>query len=96
MQNPRQVEFSLAGPYSSCLRSMLFRGKYHTLFGLNSTIKGLTEFVKPLKIECLCQVFVGSFSINFSSDILLIFGMPNKPKLGCCSLITKRFLKCFS
>lgn len=47
----RQVEFSLAGPYSSCQRSMLFRSKYHTLFGLNSTIKGLTEFVKPLKIE---------------------------------------------
>ena len=47
MQTTRQVEFSLAGPDSSCLKSMLFFGKSHLLFGLNSTLKGLTRFVNP-------------------------------------------------
>jgi len=47
IQTMRQVEFSLTGPYSSCLQSMLFHSKNHILLGLNSTIKGLTKFVKP-------------------------------------------------
>ena len=46
-EHMRQVEFSLAGSNSSCLKSMLFYSKNHLLFGLNSTLKGLTELVKP-------------------------------------------------
>lgn len=55
MQSTRQVEFSLAGPYSSCLRSILFFGKSHLLLGLNSTLKGLTQFVNPQNAEFSLQ-----------------------------------------
>lgn len=54
-QTLRQVEFSLAEPYSSCLKSMLFFDKNHLLFGLNSTLKGLTRFVNPQNAEFSLQ-----------------------------------------
>lgn len=51
----RQVEFSLAGQNSSCLIGMLIYSKNHLLFGLNSTLKGLTQSVNPLNIEFSLQ-----------------------------------------
>lgn len=54
-QTLRQVEFSLAGANSSCLKSMLFFDKNHLLFGLNSTLKGLTQFVNPQNAEFSLQ-----------------------------------------
>ena len=54
-QTLRQVEFSLAGANSSCLKSMLFFDKNHLLFGLNYTLKGLTRFVNPQNAEFSLQ-----------------------------------------